>query len=117
MAEITRLLRGLPRNPVMARFLIARLFYTDGLNTLFAFGAIFAGRLAASMSGVELGGEIGPQMVAGLAPELREAVGQNVASAIHPIFWIAAALGAIGLLFALLLEEIPLTNRKVPVAD
>ena len=26
----------------MARFLIARLFYTDGLNTLFAFGAIYA---------------------------------------------------------------------------
>jgi UMF1 family MFS transporter len=42
MAEIARLLRGLPRNPVMARFLVARLFYTDGLNTLFAFGAIYA---------------------------------------------------------------------------
>jgi UMF1 family MFS transporter len=26
----------------MLRFLIARLFYTDGLNTLFAFGAIYA---------------------------------------------------------------------------
>jgi UMF1 family MFS transporter len=26
----------------MARFLLARLFYTDGLNTLFAFGAIYA---------------------------------------------------------------------------
>jgi MFS transporter, UMF1 family len=42
MAEILRLLRGLPRNPVMTRFLVARLFYTDGLNTLFAFGAIYA---------------------------------------------------------------------------
>jgi UMF1 family MFS transporter len=42
MAEIGRLLRRLPRNPVMARFLVARLFYTDGLNTLFAFGAIYA---------------------------------------------------------------------------
>jgi UMF1 family MFS transporter len=42
MAEIIRLLRSLPRNPVMARFLVARLFYTDGLNTLFAFGAIYA---------------------------------------------------------------------------
>ena len=42
LAEIIGLLRGLPRNPVLARFLLARLFYTDGLNTLFAFGAIYA---------------------------------------------------------------------------
>lgn len=42
LAETLRLLRGLPRNPALARFLLARLFYTDGLNTLFAFGAIFA---------------------------------------------------------------------------
>jgi len=42
LAEIAALLRGLPRNPRLARFLAARLFYTDGLNTLFAFGAIYA---------------------------------------------------------------------------
>jgi UMF1 family MFS transporter len=42
LSEIGRLLRGLPRNPAMGRFLLARLFYTDGLNTLFAFGAIYA---------------------------------------------------------------------------
>jgi UMF1 family MFS transporter len=42
LAEILGVLRRLPRNPVMARFLLARLFYTDGLNTLFAFGAIYA---------------------------------------------------------------------------
>ncbi|GGC32189.1 MFS transporter [Siccirubricoccus deserti] len=42
LAEIFSVLRLLPRNPVMARFLLARLFYTDGLNTLFAFGAIYA---------------------------------------------------------------------------
>ena len=42
LAEIGALLRGLPRNPGLARFLLARLFYTDGLNTLFAFGAIYA---------------------------------------------------------------------------
>ena len=42
VAETRHLLRGLPRRPDMLRFLIARLFYTDGLNTLFAFGAIFA---------------------------------------------------------------------------
>ena len=42
LAETAAMLRRLPSNPVMLRFLIARLFYTDGLNTLFAFGAIYA---------------------------------------------------------------------------
>ena len=40
--EIAGVLRALPRRPALARFLVARLFYTDGLNTLFAFGAIYA---------------------------------------------------------------------------
>ena len=42
VAETKGLLRGLPKRPDMLRFLVARIFYTDGLNTLFAFGAIFA---------------------------------------------------------------------------
>jgi UMF1 family MFS transporter len=42
LAEVRRLVRSLPQRPELARFLIARLFYTDGLNTLFAFGAIYA---------------------------------------------------------------------------
>lgn len=42
VAETRDLVRGLPKRPDMLRFLVARLFYTDGLNTLFAFGAIFA---------------------------------------------------------------------------
>lgn len=42
LADTMRLLRGLRRRPHMLRFLMARIFYTDGLNTLFAFGAIFA---------------------------------------------------------------------------
>jgi UMF1 family MFS transporter len=40
--DVAALLRTLPGNPTLLRFLVARLFYTDGLNTLFAFGAIFA---------------------------------------------------------------------------
>lgn len=42
MAELWHVLRSLPRNPPVARFMVARLFYTDGLNTLFGFGAIYA---------------------------------------------------------------------------
>jgi UMF1 family MFS transporter len=42
LAEIIAVVKALPRNPDLARFILARLFYTDGLNTLFAFGAIYA---------------------------------------------------------------------------
>jgi UMF1 family MFS transporter len=42
LSEVIALLRTLPKRPTLARFLVARLFYTDGLNTLFAFGAIYA---------------------------------------------------------------------------
>jgi UMF1 family MFS transporter len=42
LAEVLALLKSLPRRPMLLRFMLARLFYTDGLNTLFAFGAIYA---------------------------------------------------------------------------
>jgi UMF1 family MFS transporter len=42
LREIATVLRRLPQERAMARFLLARLLYTDGLNTLFAFGAIYA---------------------------------------------------------------------------
>ncbi|MFT8246806.1 MFS transporter [Roseomonas sp. BN140053] len=42
LRELRAVLRRLPGQPALLRFLLARLFYTDGLNTLFAFGAIFA---------------------------------------------------------------------------
>jgi UMF1 family MFS transporter len=42
MAAMARLLPELRRRPDVARFLLARLLYTDGLNTLFNFGAIYA---------------------------------------------------------------------------
>ena len=35
-------LKSLPRRGQIARFLLARMLYTDGLNTLFAFGGIYA---------------------------------------------------------------------------
>ncbi len=40
--DLVLLIRRLPRERALFRFMIARLFYTDGLNTLFAFGAIYA---------------------------------------------------------------------------
>ncbi|MBB3897128.1 MFS transporter [Roseococcus suduntuyensis] len=42
LAELLALIRRLPARPPVLRFLLARLFYTDGLNVLFVFGAVFA---------------------------------------------------------------------------
>ncbi|NIY72979.1 MFS transporter [Marivivens donghaensis] len=82
------------------------------------FGTIFAARMSAVMGAdMEIAGEIGPQMLKNLPADLQAQVGQAVAQAIHPIFWIAAGLGAVGFVMALILEEIPLKNRQVPVAE
>ena len=42
LATLFATLRGLPRHGQIGRFLLARMIYTDGLNTLFAFGGIYA---------------------------------------------------------------------------
>jgi len=39
---LVRTLRALPHHPQLARFLIARMIFTDGINTLFAFGGVYA---------------------------------------------------------------------------
>lgn len=40
--HLWRTLRRLPSTPAIARFLVARMIYTDGLLTLFAFGGVYA---------------------------------------------------------------------------
>jgi MFS transporter, UMF1 family len=42
IAALIRTLRNIRRHREVARFLVARTIYNDGLNTLFAFGAIYA---------------------------------------------------------------------------
>lgn len=42
LIEISRTLRTIHHNPPLFRFLMARVLYIDGLNTLFAFGGIYA---------------------------------------------------------------------------
>ena len=39
---LARTLRALPQHGQLARFFLARMIFTDGLNTLFAFGGIYA---------------------------------------------------------------------------
>ena len=40
--DLLNTLRSIHRKPQLFRFLLARIFYIDGLNTLFAFGGIYA---------------------------------------------------------------------------
>jgi UMF1 family MFS transporter len=42
IGSLIRTLRDLPRYRTIAIFLVAQMIYTDGLNTLFAFGGIYA---------------------------------------------------------------------------
>lgn len=42
LTDLVNNLKRLPQRPAITRFLLARMFYTDGLNTLFAFGGIYA---------------------------------------------------------------------------
>ena len=83
------------------------------------YGAIFASRMAAALADVPgmdpgMAAQIGPQTMAGLPEALRTQIGASVVDAMHPIFWLACGLALIGLAFAFLLKEIPLTNRMVP---
>jgi hypothetical protein len=83
------------------------------------FGAVFTARMATVLGdqAAELGGEIGPQIIATLSPALQETVANAIVSAIHPIFWITAPLALIAFCVALLLAEVPLTNRMVPKGE
>jgi UMF1 family MFS transporter len=42
LASLRQTLRGLPKQRQILTYLIARMLYTDGLNTIFAFGGIYA---------------------------------------------------------------------------
>jgi EmrB/QacA subfamily drug resistance transporter len=83
------------------------------------FGAMFAGRMAMELGGaaVDLGGEIGPQMMETLSPEVQATVAGAVITALHPIYWVVAGLAVLGFGAALMLREIPLANRVVPKGE
>ena len=94
---------------------------TGGALGVAAVGALFSARLmsgmgdaAASLGG---GGQLGPQTLAKLSPEQQILVAQAVVDAVHPIFWIAAAMAAVGFVFCFILEEVPLTARMVPKGE
>ncbi|MBX3531155.1 MAG: MFS transporter [Rhizobiaceae bacterium] len=88
------------------------------------FGAIFSNRLAAELGGLGGGhaggsGAFNRDMIAALPEPVRETVLNAFASALHPVFFVAAAAGVIAFAVSFLLKEIPLSNvvRKEPEAE
>lgn len=77
-----------------------------------AFGAIFTARLGDVAAKVTVG-----EGATGIDPAEAAAIAEAVVQAIHPIYWIAAAAALIGVIFAFVLEEVPLTNRSVPKGE
>jgi EmrB/QacA subfamily drug resistance transporter len=94
---------------------------TGGALGVAVFGALFSSRLMAGLgdAAAALGGgaELGPQTLAKLTPAQQALAADAVVSAIHPIFWIAAAMAVVGLVFCYFLEEVPLTSRMVPKGE
>jgi UMF1 family MFS transporter len=66
LGELWHTLRGLPRQGPLLRFLIARMLYTDGLATLFAFGGVYAAGTFAMTESQVLAFGIGLNVTAGI---------------------------------------------------
>ena len=115
---ITAIQNAVPRESLGTATAAGLMFRQIGGSLAVAlFGALFASGMAASLGvvpGAGSGLEIGPQMLQGRPQAMRGAVTAGVVHALQPIYLIAAAVGAVGFLFALILQEIPLTNRMVP---
>lgn len=82
-----------------------------GALAVAVFGALFAAGLGMEAAGH---GTLSPETIATLPESARLAFGSKVTAALHPIFWIAAALGFVGLCFSFLLKEIPLSGIARP---
>ena len=81
-----------------------------------AFGALFGSGLSENLAGV-LPGEgsirsIGADTVVSLPPEAAAQVQHGFAMALHPIFWIAAAVALAACVISMRLRELPLDNGE-----
>jgi EmrB/QacA subfamily drug resistance transporter len=88
------------------------------------FGAIFSNRLAAELGGMAAGGSgrmgsLNHDMIVALPEPMRTTVLEAFASALHPVFFVAAAAGVIAFAVSFMLREIPLSNvlRREPQAE
>jgi EmrB/QacA subfamily drug resistance transporter len=101
----------------------ARMFFQQmgGSLGVAAFGAVFARKLSATLSGTAAsagskvsGASLDPTTVTALPPAVREAVYGGIAHAVQTVFlWVIPASVLIFLL-ALLIKEVPLRGRATP---
>lgn len=83
------------------------------------FGALFVSRMEFGLmqAGVDLGpisiGELGPQAMASIPENMRDKVAEAVVYSLDPSHWIVLFLGVLGVISALYLKEVPLTNRRL----
>jgi hypothetical protein len=80
------------------------------------FGAIFSNRLAhelaARLPGAHIPTSASPAVVRSLPPALHDAYVGAVASALHPVFLVAAAVMLVGFALSWLLEDVPLRTTS-----
>jgi hypothetical protein len=114
----TAVQNAVPRQQIGTATAAGLMFRQVGASIAVAlFGALFATRMAHLMGGAPVDGlanvaELGPQVLAGLSREARGVVADAISTALHPVYWIAAGVSAVGLLIAVLLKEIPLSSRR-----
>jgi EmrB/QacA subfamily drug resistance transporter len=82
------------------------------------FGGIFAYALDRNvrLTLPEAGGLVNPDNIARLGEPLRTAYFTEFVSALHPVFYTAAALAAVGFLITLAIREVPLKTTITPEA-
>jgi EmrB/QacA subfamily drug resistance transporter len=105
----------------------ARMFFQQmgGSLGVAAFGAIFAHKLSAMMSGASAagggahitGGSLDPALVTSLPPAVREVVFTGIAHAVQTVFLCVIPASVLVFLLALLIKEVPLRGREVQQAD
>ena len=87
-----------------------------GSMSVAVFGAVFAARMAAT-AGLPDSANLSPRALANLPETLRGTISVAVVDALHPIYWAILVMSLLGLGLAVLLREIPLTNRMVPKGE
>jgi hypothetical protein len=80
------------------------------------FGAVFAARMAANAA-IPESDSLSPSALSSLPDGMRAAISTAVVDALHPIYWAIFVMALLGLALAVILKEIPLTNRVVPKSE
>ena len=99
LRDLGHTLRGLPKQGPLLRFLIARMLYTDGLATLFAFGGVYAAGTFAMNEAQVLAFGIGLNVTAGIGAvafaQLDDRIGSRATIVIALLALLVCGAGAL----------------------